>query len=103
MINQILLSEILGYAIIEVQGISFALVLTNDDCTYSCKAQHVLDLVQIDLPPLPIIIIAPRIQGYSKAYSTFNIDKILPLIDVNEIVWSAYPAKRRSLTTEVPF
>jgi hypothetical protein len=103
MIDQTLLSEIVGYAIIQVQNIRFALVLANDDCTYSCRAQQVFDLVQIDLPSLPIIILAPRIQGYSRAYSTFNIDKILPSIDVNEIVWSKYPAKRRSLTAEVPF
>lgn len=104
MIDQTYRSEILGYAIVQVRSISFVLVLANDDCTYSRKAQQIFDLVQIDLPSLPVIILAPRIQGYSRAYSTFNIDKILPSIDVNEIAWSEYPANnRRSLTTEVPF
>ena len=95
--------EILGYALLRVNRVRLALVLANETCTYHYKAQQVLNIAQLDLPPLPIIIVAPRVQGYSRAYATFNIDEILPKLDVTQIAWSTHALKPRSRAVILPF
>jgi hypothetical protein len=99
----ILISEIFGYAIIKINRIPFALILTTENYTYPHTAQQMLKFVETVLPPLPIIILSPRVGGYSKAYSTFNIDKMLPKINVDKVAWKALPLPKCCLPTDLPF
>lgn len=99
----ILISEIFGHAIIKIHRIPFALILTTENYTYPHRALQMLKFVEAVLPPLPIIILSPRVGGYSKAYSTFNIDKILQKINVDKIAWKSLPLPKCCRPADLPF
>ena len=94
---------VLGTATVNILNVRLALVLVDPEFTYPLQAQKMLQYVQRALCATPIILLSPRILGYSRAYATFNIDAFLKSINVNEIVWHELSAQDTAQVAEIPF
>ncbi|MDN2675658.1 hypothetical protein [Janthinobacterium sp. SUN033] len=62
-----------------------------------------LDFLQGALTATPIILLSPRILGFSRAYATFDIDLFLQKINVDEIAWLDLPTPDNVRAAELPF
>ena len=89
-------------AIITVKGIRLAAVLVAAESTYPEAAQAVPRHAEQLFPALPIILVSPRIQGFSRSYATFNIDRLIPAINADKIRWRNYGAPEQG-SSPVPF
>ncbi|MDX8121594.1 hypothetical protein SKZ59_07425 [Janthinobacterium sp. GMG2] len=94
---------VLGTATISILGVHLALVLVDPEFTYPHQAQRMLKFVERALFAAPIILLSPRVCGFSRAYATFNIDLFLQRINVDEIAWADLPAHDHAHAAEVPF
>jgi hypothetical protein len=77
-------------AIISVKGIRLAVVLVDAEATYPAAAQAVLRCAEQVFPSLPIVLVSPRVNGFSRNYATFNIDSLIGDINADLIRWHDY-------------
>lgn len=76
-------------AIIQIKNIHLALVQVNPEQTYPAPAEALLEQIQPALS-FPIVLVALRIQGFSRTFAHFQIDKLLPHINTDEISWATF-------------
>ncbi len=79
-----------------------ALVLVDIKQTHHEPAAAILAQAQVYFPTLPIILVSPRVNGFSRTYATFNIDKIVPHINADKIRWRKFPPSAVA-EPELPF
>lgn len=46
-----------------------------------------LQLAQPVFPTLPILLLTPRVGGFSRSYATFNVDQLIPEINADTLEW----------------
>ena len=87
-------------AIIKIKQIKIAVVQVEPEHTWPSTGPAALMHAQIFFPTLPILLLAPRVGGFSRSYSTFNIGQLIGQINADEIEWRPY---RRPPPPELPF
>ncbi len=87
-------------AIIKIKQIQLAVVQVEPEHTWPSTGPAALLHAQRFFPALPILLLSPRVGGFSRSYSTFDIAPLISQINANEIKWQAY---RRPPPPELPF
>jgi len=87
-------------AIINIKQTQLAVVQVEPEHTWPTTGPAELAHAQLFFPTLPILLLAPRVGGFSRSYSTFDITPLIHLISADEIAWQAY---RRPPPAELPF
>lgn len=77
-------------AIINVRQITLAVVQVTPDQTYADAASYMLQRAEQIFTTLPILLLAPRVSGFSRSYATFDLDQLIPEINADEILWQHY-------------
>ncbi|MBY0237886.1 MAG: hypothetical protein K2X55_01080 [Burkholderiaceae bacterium] len=77
-------------AIITVKRITLAVVQVEPEQTYPEPANAVLLQAQQIFTALPIMLLAPRIGGFSRSYATFNVDSLISEINADTIDWQKH-------------
>lgn len=87
-------------AIIKIKQIQLAVVQVEPEYTWPSTGPAALLRAQRFFPTLPILLLSPRVSGFSRSYSTFDIAPLIHLINADEIAWQAY---LRQPPSELPF
>lgn len=87
-------------AIIKIKQIRLAVVQVEPEHTWPSTGQAALLHAQQFFPTLPILLLSPRVGGFSRSYCTFDITPLIHLINADEIAWQAC---RRPPPPEPPF
>jgi len=87
-------------AIINIRQTQLAVVQVEPEDTWPTTAPAALMRAQTFFPALPILLLSPRIGGFSRSYATFDIAPLIGQINADEIIWQAY---RRQPPSELPF
>ena len=87
-------------AIIKIKQIQLAVVQVEPEHTWPATGPAALHHAQRFFPTLPILLLAPRVAGFSRSYSTFDIAPLIHLINADEIAWQDY---RPPPPPELPF
>ena len=87
-------------AIIKIKQIQLAVVQVEPEHTWPGTGPAALVHAQLFLPNLPILLLTPRVGGFSRSYATFDIAPLIHLINADEIAWQAY---LRQPPSELPF
>jgi len=87
-------------AIIKIKQIQLAVVQVEPEHTWPGTGPAALSHAQLFFPTLPILLLAPRVGGFSRSYSMFDIGRLINQINADEIEWQAF---RPPLPPELPF
>ena len=87
-------------AIIKIKQIQLAVVQVEPEHTWPSTGPAALEHAQLFFPTLPILLLSPRVGGFSRSYSTFDIGPLINQINADEIEWQAY---RPPPPPELPF
>jgi hypothetical protein len=87
-------------AIIKIKQIQLAVVQVKSECTWPSTGPAALLHAQRFFPTLPILLLSPRVGGFSRSYATFDIAPLINQINADEIEWQAY---RPPPLPELPF
>ena len=87
-------------AIIKIKQIQFAVVQVEPEHTWPGTGPAALEHAQLFFPALPILLLAPRVGGFSRSYTTFDIAPLIDQINADEIGWQTY---RPPPPPELPF
>ena len=87
-------------AIIKIKQIQMAVVQVEPDHTWPTTGPAALLHAQPFFPTLPILLLSPRVGGFSRSYATFDIAPLIDQINANEITWRVY---LRPPPPELPF
>jgi hypothetical protein len=88
-------------AVITVDHLTLAAVLVDPDQTYTAPGARLIAEVQRYFPTFPIILVSPRIGGFSRSFAHFDTTNIIKHINTDEIHWQA--AVLPIGATELPF
>ena len=87
-------------AIIKIKQIQLAVVRVEPEHTWPSTGPAALLHAQQFFPTLPILLLSPRLGGFSRSYSAFDIAPLIHLINAEEIAWRTY---LRQPPSELPF
>ncbi|MGV8869312.1 MAG: hypothetical protein ACOH2S_20525 [Janthinobacterium svalbardensis] len=87
-------------AIIKIKQIQLAVVRVEPEHTWPGTGPAALVHAQLFFPTLPILLLSPRVGGFSRSYSTFDIGPLINQINADEIEWQVH---RRPPPPELPF
>lgn len=87
-------------AIIKIKHIQLAVVSVEPEHTWPGTGPAALVHAQRFFPTLPILLLSPRVGGFSRSFSTFDIAPLIGQINADEIEWQAY---RPPPPPELPF
>lgn len=87
-------------AILKIKQIHLAVVQVEPEHTWPSTGPAALLHAQRFFPTLPILLLSPRVGGFSRSYSTFDIGQLIGRINADEIEWQTH---RRPPPPEVPF
>ena len=87
-------------AIIKIKQIHLAVVQVEPEHTGPTTGPAALLRAQQFFPALPILLLSPRVGGFSRSYATFDIGPLIGQINADEIEWQAY---RPPPPLELPF
>ena len=87
-------------AIINIKQIQLAVVRVEPEHTWPGTGPAALVHAQLIFPTLPILLLAPRVGGFSRSYSTFDFGPLIGQINADEIEWQAH---RPPPLPELPF
>lgn len=91
----------LSAAIIKIKHVRLAVVQVEPEHTWPGTGPAALERAQLFFPTLPILLLAPRVCGFSRSYSTFDIGQLIGQINADEIEWQAH--RRPPPPPELPF
>jgi hypothetical protein len=87
-------------AIINIKQTQLAVVRVEPEHTWPSTGPAALVHAQLFFPTLPILLLAPRVGGFSRSYSTFDTAPLIKQINADEIEWQVY---RRPSPPKPPF
>lgn len=87
-------------AIIQIKQIQMAVVQVELEHTWPSTGPAALVHAQLFFPALPIVLLSPRVGGFSRSYATFDIGRLIGQINADEITWQTY---RPPPPPELPF
>ncbi|MGK5080491.1 hypothetical protein [Janthinobacterium sp. HLX7-2] len=76
-------------AIITVKNIRLAVVRVAPEHTWPVTGAAMLKCAQAFFPTLPIVLLSPRVGGFSRSYATFDLTQLIKHINADEIAWHA--------------
>lgn len=88
-------------AVIRIQKVRLAAILVPTDGTYPEPGARLIAEAQRYFPTLPIILVSPRIGGFSRSFAHFDTANIIKQINTDEIDWR--PAVLPVESDELPF
>lgn len=88
-------------AIVTIKQIRLAVVLVEIESTRPQGRDAALAYAEKFFPILPIILLSPRVGGFSHSYATFELDLIISLINADDIAWTMHVAPVRP--NDLPF
>lgn len=77
---------LLNAAIITIKRITLAAVLVDIESTYPAPGAALILAAQPYFPTLPILLISPRIAGFSRTFAMFELDQLVPHINADLIM-----------------
>lgn len=77
-------------AIIKIKQIQLAVVQVEPEYTWPGTGPAALRHAQRFFPTLPILLLSPRVGGFSRSYSTFDIAPLICQINADEIEWQVH-------------
>lgn len=86
---------------ISLGRLTVTVVLVDPDQTYPAPGARLIDEAQRYFPTLPIILVSPRIGGFSRSFAHFDTTNIIKHINTDEIDWR--PAVLPTEVNELPF
>ncbi|MYN25458.1 hypothetical protein [Duganella levis] len=88
-------------AVLLINHMRLAAILVEPDQTYPAPGTRLIAAAQRNFPPLPIILVSPRIGGFSRSFAHFDTTNIVRHINTDEIDWR--PAMLPMHTTDLQF
>lgn len=77
-------------AIIQVKQVQLAVVRVEPIHTWPETGPAALEHAQQFFPTRPILLLSPRVGGFSRSYAEFDIDSLIPHINADEIDWQLH-------------
>jgi hypothetical protein len=84
-----------------VRQFSLAVILVDPELTYTTPGARLIAEAQRYFPALPIILVSPRIGGFSRSFAHFDTTNIIKHINTDEIDWR--PVVLPAEASELPF
>lgn len=88
-------------AVITVNRLTIAAILVDPGQTYPAPGASLVAEAHRYFPTLPIILLSPRIGGFSRSFAHFDTTNIIQYINTDEIDWR--PAVLPAESEELPF
>lgn len=88
-------------AVISINCVKLAAILVEPDQTYPAPGTRLIAEAQRYFPTLPIILVSPRISGFSRSFAHFDTTNIVKHINTDEIDWR--PVVLPAEASELPF
>ncbi|MYM81125.1 hypothetical protein GTP44_04020 [Duganella sp. FT50W] len=88
-------------AVIVLNHLTLAAILVDPDQTYPEPGARLIAEAQPYFPTLPIILVSPRIGGFSRSFAHFDTTNIIKHINTDAIDWR--PAVPPVEAGELPF
>lgn len=77
-------------AVISIRSLTLAVILVPPELTHPVPgAQLIADAARI-FPTLPVMLVSPRIGGFSRSYAHFDVAGLLDDINTDTIAWRRY-------------
>lgn len=77
-------------AIVTIGRVTLAVVLVPLEETYpEPGARRIADAQRV-FPTLPIMLVSPRVQGFSRSFAHFDVSGLIAHIDTDAIAWRTY-------------
>jgi hypothetical protein len=77
-------------ALITIKQVTLAVVQVDPESTYPVPGAVMLQRAQLIFPTLPIVLLSPRVGGFSRSYATFELNHMIGAINADEIDWREY-------------
>lgn len=77
-------------AIIEVKQIHMAVVRVDAEHTWPTTGPTLLAHARQFFPTHPVLLLSPRVGGFSRSFAEFDVGPLIDQINVDEIVWQTY-------------
>ena len=77
------------------------MVLVDIESTYPAVGGALLQRAQPYFPTLPIILLSPRVSGFSRSYATFDLDHLVVDLNADTLNWQDHLPPMQN--DEVPF
>lgn len=88
-------------AILTTNRITLAVILVDPHSTYPAPGAAILAHAQRYFPTLPILLLSPRVDGFSRSFAHFDTTNIIKHINADLIDWQ--PAALLAPETTLPF
>jgi hypothetical protein len=88
-------------SLVTINRITLAVILVDADSTYPAPGAAILAQAQHYFPTLPILLISPRVGGFSRSFAHFDLTNIIKHINADRIDWQ--PTPRPTTETAAPF
>lgn len=79
-------------AVLTIRQLTLAVILVPPDSTYPAPGARLVADAQRIFPTLPILLVAPRVGGFSRTYAHFDVTALVDDIDTDRIAWRRYAA-----------
>lgn len=87
-------------AIIKVKHMHMAVVQVEPEHTWPTTGPAMLAHARQFFPTHPILLLAPRVGGFSRSFAEFDVGPLIMYINANEIEWQLH---ERPPEPELPF
>ena len=77
-------------SIIKIKRIQLAVVQVEPENTWPSTGPAALMRAQTFFPTLPILLLSPRVGGFSRSYAAFDIAPLIGQINADEIEWQVH-------------
>ena len=74
-------------AVITIRQLTLAVILVPPEFTYPEPGTRLIAEAQRVFPTLPIMLVSPRIGGFSRTYAHFDTTNLVTDIDTDRIAW----------------
>lgn len=74
-------------SVIEINRLRIAAILVDAEQTYPEPGAQMISVSQLYFPTLPIILLSPRVGGFSRSFAHFDTTNIIQHINTDEIDW----------------
>ena len=87
--------------VITINRVTLAAILVEYDQTYVAPGGLLIAQAQRYFPTLPIILVSPRVGGFSRSFAHFDTTNITKHINTDLIDWR--PARLPTVDSTLPF
>lgn len=77
-------------AVIVIRQLTIAVILVPPEDTYPAPGARLVAAAQRVFPTLPIMLVSPRVDGFSRSFAHFDVTGLIDQIDADRIAWRRY-------------